>query len=69
MMFSDVALKMLLVERGISLSQLSIATGICHSSLTRLHNGQTKNPGFETVESLADYFKVNMETFIKRGAC
>lgn len=55
----------LLRRKGITWKKIALDTGISEMDLLRLKNGTTKNPRFETVEILAMYFKVNMETFKK----
>jgi transcriptional regulator with XRE-family HTH domain len=37
--------------------QLSRATGLTPAAISRIANGDTKNPTYETVEKIASYFQ------------
>ena len=66
--FNCDTLKRLRKEKKVTLPMLSLATGINETNLSHLENGKIKTPRFETVEVLAIYFGVNMETFKKEGS-
>jgi transcriptional regulator with XRE-family HTH domain len=68
MPFDRHRLIMLRKQRGLSQYRLSIETNLEHVHINHLEAGRRKNPGFETVEKLAEFFKVNMETFCSGGA-
>ncbi len=63
MEFNADKLKQLRIKKGVSRYRMSIDTKITAKDLSLLESGKTKNPRFETVESLSAYFNVNMEAF------
>lgn len=63
MPFSHHRLRMLRKQRGWSQYRLSIEANMERAYINLLESGKRKNPGFETVEKLAECFRVNMETF------
>ncbi len=57
------ALIKLRVERKISQYELFLQTGVEFSTISRIESGHYKNPTFETVARIAEFFEVPMETF------
>ena len=51
---------------GVTQQQLAAALRISKSSISMYENGQ-REPDFETLEALADYFNVDMRTFFPGG--
>ena len=65
MAFNGARLKELRMLRGLSIYELSFETGLERTTISRLEKGIYKDPNFITVAKIADYLKVNMETFKK----
>lgn len=63
MPFNNKQMKRLMVNECINLLNLSYQTEIPVSTLQRCLMGKVKNPTFKTVETIAEYFKVSMDTF------
>lgn len=57
-------LQFLMLQHGISATDLSIHTQIERSTLTKILNGSTINPRIDTINSLAKYFNVNISELI-----
>lgn len=55
-------LKYLRKLENITQQQLATALGIAKSTVSMYENGQ-REPDFETLEAIADYFNVDMRTF------
>ena len=55
-------LKYLRKLENITQQQLATALGIAKSTVSMYENGQ-REPDFETLESISDYFNVDMRTF------
>lgn len=51
-------LRVVLAERSIKASQLSIDTGIAKSTLTKITSGRSKTIHFETIEKICRYLKI-----------
>lgn len=58
-------LKRLRKQRKITQTELSKSTGIGRSALSMYETGQ-REPDFETLEVLADYFNVDMDFLVGR---
>lgn len=56
-------IEVLMAEMRISASELAINANIERSTLTRILNGSTVNPRIETLQNLAEYFKVDISEF------
>ena len=52
-------------QNNLTLNAVEWGTIIHRSRLKRIEEGKTPNPTFTTVAKLADFFKVNVETFRK----
>lgn len=59
-------LKELRNERGISQNELSKHIGVSKSSVN-MYERDEREPGFETLEAIADFFNVNMDYLLGRG--
>lgn len=59
-------LRYLRKQDDITQQQLADAIGVAKSTISMYENGQ-REPDFETLESLADYFNVEMSTFFPGG--
>ena len=55
-------LKYLRKSENITQQQLATALGIAKSTVSMYENGQ-REPDFETLETISDYFNVDMRTF------
>lgn len=51
-------LRVVLAERSIKASQLSIDTGIAKSTLTKITSGRSKSIQFETIDTICKYLKI-----------
>ena len=60
-------LKGLRNERGISQNELSKYIGVSKSSVNMYERGE-REPGFETLEAIADFFNINMDYLLGRGS-
>ena len=58
-------LKLLRLQMGISISQLSILTGISKSYLSLIERGIQSNPSLEILAKLAKIFNVDVEYLVK----
>lgn len=58
-------LKALRNNRGISQNELSKHIGVSKSSINMYERGE-REPGFETLEAIADFFNVNMDYLLGR---
>lgn len=63
-MFSE-SLKRLRKARHITQERLAIDLGLAKSTISMYENGK-REPDFETLESIADYFNVNMDVLTGR---
>lgn len=52
-------------QRGISQNELSKYIGVSKSSVNMYERGE-REPGFETLEAIADFFNVNMDYLLGR---
>lgn len=52
-------------QRGISQNELSKHIGVSKSSVNMYERGE-REPGFETLEAIADFFNVNMDYLLGR---
>ena len=59
-------LRSLRQHRGLTQEELSNATGINRSTLGMYESGR-REPNFEILEQLADFFNVNMDTLLGRN--
>lgn len=59
-------LKSLRNKRGISQNELSKHIGVSKSSVN-MYERDEREPGFETLEAIADFFNVNMDYLLGRG--
>ena len=59
-------LKELRNDRGISQNELSKHIGVSKSSVN-MYERDEREPGFETLEAIADFFNVNMDYLLGRG--
>lgn len=59
-------LKNLRNSRGISQNELSKHIGVSKSSVN-MYERDEREPGFETLEAIADFFNVNMDYLLGRG--
>jgi len=66
MAFDRKKITLMLKRAGISPWRLAYDTMIYKQDLYRIITGKYKNPSFDTVEKISDYFKVNMQTFSSR---
>lgn len=66
MTYLGARIKYLRKQDGITQMQLATALKISKSTISMYENGQ-REPDFETLESLADYFNVDMRTFFPGG--
>lgn len=57
-------LKSLLQKKDISLSELSVHSGIHKTVISRLLLGKTTNPQIDTLRPIADFFKVTVDQLI-----
>ena len=55
-------LKYLRKSENLTQQELATALGIAKSTVSMYENGQ-REPDFETLEAISDYFNVNMNTF------
>jgi len=62
MSFKDM-LKYLRTKKGLSQDKLAEETGLSKSTISMYENGN-RQPNFETLELLADYFNVDMNTLL-----
>lgn len=53
-------------QRGISQNELSKHIGVSKSSVNMYERGE-REPGFETLEAIADFFNVNMDYLLGRN--
>lgn len=60
-------LKSLRNDRGISQNELSKYIGVSKSSVN-MYERDEREPGFETLEAIADFFNVNMDYLLGRGS-
>ena len=60
-------LRYLRKQDRITQQQLADSIGVAKSTISMYENGQ-REPDFETLESLADYFNVDMSTFFPGGS-
>lgn len=65
MAFNKARLISLRNSRNLTRNRLAWETFICRSVLGRIEKGEITNPAYETVQVLADYFNVNIESFRK----
>jgi len=59
-------LKYLRKSENITQQHLATALGIAKSTVSMYENGQ-REPDFETLEAISDYFNVDMRTFFPSG--
>ena len=59
-------LKYLRKQDGITQEQLAKRLGIAKSTISMYENGH-REPDFESIEAIADFFNVNMRTFFPNG--
>lgn len=52
-------------QSGLSQKELSEKTGVSRSAIGMYESGKRK-PDFETLETIADYFNINMDTLLGR---
>lgn len=57
-------LKQLMAARDISATELSQKTGVSQPSITRIVNGDTLNPGIESLRSIAAFFSITIDQLI-----
>lgn len=50
-------------EREWSFNQLANNSGVPHSTVTSILNGQSKNPGAVTIKKLCDAFEITLSEF------
>lgn len=62
MTYIGTKLRYLRKQDNVTQQQLADAIGVAKSTISMYENGQ-REPDFETLESLADYFNVEMRTF------
>jgi len=65
MPFNPERLKQLREQHGLSQMKLANKVRMNWSIINRLESGAIKRPRFNNIEKLANFFKVNMETFRK----
>lgn len=65
MEFKDI-FKRLRIEKGMSQDQLSKAIGVSRSAIGMYEQGK-REPDFETLEVIADFFNVNMDYLLGRS--
>lgn len=54
----------LLAKRREKIADLAEGTGIAKSTLTAIYYERTKNPSFETMKKIADYFGVTIDELL-----
>jgi transcriptional regulator with XRE-family HTH domain len=59
--FGDIV-KRLRKARGLTQQQLAQALGLNHNTIYNIESGLTRAPYWQTVKSLADYFRVAVES-------
>ena len=57
-------IKALCDQRGISMYQLSVMSGVSHSTLAHIINSRTSNPGLKTIHKLAHAFSMTLPEFL-----
>ncbi|MHB9781154.1 helix-turn-helix domain-containing protein [Streptococcus sp. 10F2] len=58
-------IRVLLAKRREKIADLAEGTGISKSTLTAIYYERTKNPSFETMKKVADYFGVTIDELIQ----
>ena len=53
-------------ENGETQFELSMATGIQNSYISKLENGTIENPGIETIVKIADHYGVSVDSIVGR---
>lgn len=59
-------IKLLAERRGLKQAQLGKAAGVDQSTVSRILKTETSNPGYQTVQKLAEFFGVGMDDLVNR---
>lgn len=59
-------IKLLAERRGLKQAQLGKAAGVDQSTVSRILKTETSNPGYQTVQRLAEFFGVGMDDLVNR---
>lgn len=57
-------IKSLCDQRGITMYQLSVMSGVSHSTLAHIINNRTANPGLKTIHKIAHAFSMTLPEFL-----
>ncbi|MCE3268123.1 MAG: Cro/C1-type DNA-binding domain [Burkholderiales bacterium] len=57
-------LQYLIQKRGITVAELAATLSVSTEQITRLKNGELKNPPLETVIRLSKYFDISLESLV-----
>ena len=66
MTYLGTRLKYLRKVENVTQQQLAVALGIAKSTVSMYENGQ-REPDFETLEAISDYFNVDIRTFFQNN--
>ena len=58
-----VRIKELCNEKGMTMYRLSALSGVPHTTLISIINGDSKNPGIMTIKKLSDAFGISLSEF------
>ncbi|MCD4705318.1 helix-turn-helix domain-containing protein [bacterium] len=58
-------IKKLRKEKGISQDRLSKLANISYNTIIKIENGAIQNPGIDTVQKIAQVFKIKVDDLIK----
>ena len=59
-------LKYLRIDNELSVRKLAIETGIHYTNISKLENGQMKEPTIQTIVKLSNFFGVNLDDFVNK---
>ena len=63
-----VRIKELCNEKGMTMYRLSALSGVPHTTLISIMNGDSKNPGIMTIKKLSDAFGISLAEFFTSEA-
>lgn len=50
------------IKKGISQYRASVETGVTRSTINRIESGRIKNPSFNSIAKLCEYYDITMES-------